>query len=132
MRRFTAESFGEIIPTNWEEICDVLNSFAEAAIREEDDEDIQREILNVIWEKYSSGKLAGIVPEEQYEKETVLDENGDPVNYEAAVILMDDDLREKLQMKLSPCSRQEFFDEYAKAHQEKYNEGFAPAVGGEW
>lgn len=132
MRKFTAESFGSNCPENWEDICNVLNSIGEAAIREEEDEDIQRNILEIIWEKYSSGKLAGIVPEERWNEENVLDENGDPVDYEAAVQLMDDDIREGLHAKLSPCSNQKFFDEYAKAHREKFGEDFAPAVGKPW
>jgi hypothetical protein len=66
------------------------------------------------------------------EWENVLDENGDPVNYEAAVALMDDDLREELHRKMSPCSNQKFFDEYAKAHKKRFGEDFAPAVDGEW
>lgn len=63
---------------------------------------------------------------------TVLDENGSAVDYAAAVNLMDDDLREELHIKLAPCTDQEFFDEYAKAHREKFGEDFAPAVGKPW
>lgn len=41
-----------------------------------------------------------------------------------AVQLMDDEIREAVHMDLSPCSDQEFFDEYCKRHFEKYNEEF--------
>lgn len=44
------------------------------------------------------------------------------VNFEAAVILMDDDIREELHMKMAPCTEQEFFEAYAKAHEEKFGE----------
>lgn len=63
---------------------------------------------------------------------TVKNVHGNPVNFSAAVALMDDDLREELHEKLSPCSDQEFFEAYAKAHKEKFGEDFAPFVGGNW
>lgn len=63
---------------------------------------------------------------------TVKNINGAPVNYSAAVALMDGELREELHEKLSPCSDQEFFEAYAKAHKEKLNEDFAPFVGENW
>lgn len=62
----------------------------------------------------------------------VKDTNGNPVNFSAAVALMNDELREELHAELSPCSDQEFFEAYAKAHKEKFNEDFAPFVGGIW
>lgn len=36
--------------------------------------------------------------------------------------MMDDEIRESLHSALAPCSEQEFFDAYCKAHQEKYGE----------
>lgn len=39
----------------------------------------------------------------------VIDRDGRPVSYEAAVNLMDDELRELLHANLAPCSEQEFF-----------------------
>lgn len=47
---------------------------------------------------------------------------GVEINYDAAVALMDDDIREELHEALSPCTDQEFFDEYCKAHLEKFKE----------
>lgn len=38
----------------------------------------------------------------------VIDRDGRPVSYEAAVNLMDDELRELLHANLAPCSEQEF------------------------
>ena len=63
---------------------------------------------------------------------TVKNVHGNPVNYSAMVVLMDNELREELHEKLSPCSDQEFFEAYAKAHKEKFGEDFAPFVGGNW
>ena len=51
----------------------------------------------------------------------VQDEDGRTVDYAAAVELMDDDLREQLHMEMAPCTNQEFYSAYVKAHAEKYN-----------
>lgn len=45
---FTAESFGADLPENWEEICSILNEYAESHPDEEP---------NDIWEAYWQGKL---------------------------------------------------------------------------
>lgn len=45
---FTAESFGSDLPENWEDICSILNDYAES----HPDED-----PNEIWEDYWQGKL---------------------------------------------------------------------------
>jgi len=50
--------------------------------------------------------------------------NGKPFDCDAAVNLMDDDLREELHAELAPCTDQEFFDAYVKAHLEKFGEEF--------
>lgn len=52
----------------------------------------------------------------------VINMNGTKINYEAAVELMDDELREELHMDLAPCTEQDFFTAYEKAHAEKYGE----------
>lgn len=51
--------------------------------------------------------------------------NNDQVDFEVAVNLMDDEIREALHAELAPCTEQEFFDAYCKAHEEKYGEEFA-------
>ena len=55
---------------------------------------------------------------------TVYDHNGNKISYEVAVNLMDDEIRERLHYEIAPCSEQEFFDVYLKAHKEKFNEDF--------
>lgn len=60
------------------------------------------------------------------------DANGNIQDYDAAVNLMDDELREEIHAELAPCTNQEFIEEYARRHKEKYNEDFAPWVGGSW
>lgn len=64
--------------------------------------------------------------EEAKEKKypTVKNESGKEVDYEEAVNLMDDDIREELHMELAPCSNQEFFDAYCARHLETFGESF--------
>ena len=58
---------------------------------------------------------------------------GNEVNYDAAVELMDDDIREQLHDQMAPCTEQEFFDAYAKAHAEKFDgEELAPYYNLAW
>ena len=63
---------------------------------------------------------------------TVHDRDGKELCFEAAVTIMDDDIREKLHMELAPCTEQEFFVAYAKEHEDRHGEGFAPYIGGNW
>ncbi len=51
--------------------------------------------------------------------------NNTQVDFEAAVNLMDDEIREAIHAELAPCTEQEFFDAYCEAHEEKYGEEFA-------
>ena len=50
----------------------------------------------------------------------VINMNGTEINYEAAVELMDDEIRESIWGTVD--SEQEFFTAYEKAHAEKYGE----------
>lgn len=50
--------------------------------------------------------------------------NNEAVDFDAAVSLMDDEIREEVHSEMAPCSEQEFMDAYAKAHHEKYGEEF--------
>lgn len=54
----------------------------------------------------------------------VINQNGEEIDFEVAVSLMDDEIREDLNRELAPCSEQEFFQAYEKAHEEKYGEEF--------
>lgn len=44
--------------------------------------------------------------------------------FEAAVALMDDELREQVHMDLAPCTEEEFLEAYKAAHLAKYGEEF--------
>lgn len=55
-------------------------------------------------------------------KKMVVNLAGTEINFDAAVELMDDEIREKLSEELAPCSEQEFFTAYEHAHAEKYGE----------
>lgn len=52
----------------------------------------------------------------------VINGYGIEVDFELAVGLMDDDLRELVHVETAPCTTQEFFDAYAAKHAEKYGE----------
>ena len=44
------------------------------------------------------------------------------IDFDAAVSLMDNEIREEIARDLAPCTEQEFFDAYCKAHEDKYGE----------
>lgn len=52
----------------------------------------------------------------------VMNNYGTEIEWNAALALMDDDLREELSADLAPCTEQEFFTAYAKAHGNKFGE----------
>lgn len=56
---------------------------------------------------------------------TVINSWGTEIYYDAAVQHMDDDIREELHLELAPCTEQEFFDAYCKAHLERFGEDFS-------
>ena len=70
------------------------------------------------------------VPEE-YFNIWVRNIKGERCNWAEVVQLMDDDLREEI-ARYFDGDEQEFFELYAKRHFQKYDEDFAPFVGGEW
>lgn len=53
---------------------------------------------------------------------TVINTWGTEINFEAAVALMDDEIREEIAGTVD--AEQEFFDAYCKAHEAKFGEGF--------
>lgn len=59
----------------------------------------------------------------------VINKSGTQINYDAAVQLMDDDLREEIHAKLAPCTEQEFFTAYEAAHAEKFGEEWKLSKG---
>lgn len=52
----------------------------------------------------------------------VTNKNGAQIDFDAAVALMDDSIREALNAELAPCTEQEFFAAYETAHEEQYGE----------
>jgi hypothetical protein len=50
--------------------------------------------------------------------------SGQQRDFAACATLMDDDLREAVHMDLTPCTAQEFINEYGRRHLEKYGEIF--------
>ena len=60
-------------------------------------------------------------------RKIVVNEYGVEVDFEAAVMYMDDDIREEIHNELAPCTEQEFFDEYSKRHVGKFGEAWEMA-----
>lgn len=54
----------------------------------------------------------------------VRNENGVSIDFNAAVSLMDDEIREAIHADLAPCTEQEFFTAYEKAYTDKYGEAW--------
>lgn len=52
----------------------------------------------------------------------VINMNGTAIDFETAVSMMDDEIRESVHAELAPCTEQEFFAAYEIAHAEKYGE----------
>lgn len=55
---------------------------------------------------------------------TVTDQSGNQIDYESAVLLMDDAIREQLHDALAPCSPQEFYNAYVLQHRAKFHDDF--------
>jgi len=47
--------------------------------------------------------------------------NDKEIDFDVAVNLMDDEIREELHSQLAPCTDQDFMDAYVKAHAEKFD-----------
>lgn len=64
------------------------------------------------------------------QKTLVKNAHGKELDLSVARALMDDDLCERLHCTVDTA--QDFFDAYARAHEDHYGEDFAPYVGGDW
>ena len=60
---------------------------------------------------------------EENKMKTIKDYNGNNIDFEAAVMLMDDEIREQLH-GMGIEDEQEFYNAYCEKHYEKYNEEF--------
>jgi len=58
--------------------------------------------------------------------------HGDLIDYESAVALMDDDIREEMHAEGTWDAPQAFLAEYARRHLERYQEDFQPWISGRW
>ena len=50
--------------------------------------------------------------------------NGEMVDFDVAVNMMDEETCEEIHEDIAPCTDQEFIDEYVKRHEKKYGETF--------
>lgn len=58
------------------------------------------------------------------EDNTVMNGYGVELNFDAAVQMMDADIREELHGELAPCTEQEFFDAYCSVYEKRFGEPF--------
>lgn len=68
----------------------------------------------------------------EYERAQFIDAKGKSREYGDAVKQMDKELRKELISKIGPCYPQDFIEHYAKFHEERFGEPFAPFAGGAW
>ena len=101
------ESFGAECPENWEEFAAEIN----AIINEKYSDDADRDATDEIWEQYWRGEVG-----------TVVNSWGTAVQFNVAVQMMDDDIRERLNMDIAPCTQQAFFNAYAEEHEKVFGE----------
>ena len=55
---------------------------------------------------------------------TIIDVDGNEIDFDVAVTYMDDGLREEIHREFSPCTAQEFYDAYCKLHEHEFGEEF--------
>ena len=110
----TIDSFGAEVPANWEQIAAYLNEIIDRRGISED-----HNAVNELWEAYWAGDLPGSPAAVQDGK--VINKAGKEIDFQAAVELMDDDIREALHSE-GYETEQEFFAAYEAAHAAKYGE----------
>jgi len=66
--------------------------------------------------------LQSLTGAEMTTQKYVINQYGKEIDFDAAVNLMDDDIREQLHDELAPCTPQVFFDAYVSAHEKKFGE----------
>lgn len=55
---------------------------------------------------------------------TITTIDGQQVDFDAAVILMEDEIRERLHSEMAPCGEQEFYDAYAAEDRARFGSDF--------
>jgi hypothetical protein len=58
---------------------------------------------------------------------TVNNPHGVKIDFEAAVAIMDNEIREIIHAEHAPCGAQEFFDAYCGEHETQFGTEFEPA-----
>ena len=88
-------------------------------------------ICGKCWDTETYGKFEAETTDQLLDHECCLDEGDNVINFDAAVNLMDDKIRESL-TDITPCTRTEYLKEYADKHEKEYGEDFEPWVNGTW
>lgn len=73
------------------------------------------------WNSISCGQVVSVeISDEPEQDESVVEIDGQEINFEAAVNLMDEEIREQLHSKMAPCKPQDFVNAYLSAHAIKF------------
>ncbi len=81
------------------------------------------EMKNLYW--LTDDEADGLAKElKRIRDSKVVDSDGNEYDWNTVVSCMDDDIRERVHREMAPCSNQEFFDAYVKAHWENFGENF--------
>lgn len=120
--KWTIDAWGnEYPPENAEEILAIANGLIEDYAETHNEEDTDEYSMK-LWEYYCYSDVFGGEKAEALLASAVINASGKIIDYRAAAGLMDDEIREDLHAQLAPCTEQEFFSAYEKAHAEKFGE----------
>lgn len=81
-----------------------------------------RDFVDVFGGAKGKAEIELRVSQKFYFDKTVVNDWGEVFGVDVAVGCMDNELMEEIYWDLSPCTEQEFFNEYAKRHAKKFNE----------
>ena len=128
----TADSFGSMLPSNWEAIANALNCeiFDRIGTTPECSKEEAYDRAAAIWEDYCNGDLPGIPAAEEEDEDMKLsldngtnyltiedlEDNRDTIlsRWDALVEAMDDGTREEVHSAMAPCDELEFLAEYLR------------------
>lgn len=122
--KFTAfDTFGEVIDYVETALGEYANEHDVEAIADEVCEwtEIHRGVYKITQDGPDFWKA---VERHAYPENTIVTHYGNRYDFDLAVSLMDDDVREEVHADYAPCTNQEFFDAYCEYHKKAFKETF--------
>ena len=124
-------SFDWNCPLNWAEVTKYMNGLIDEYSEDHSEEEI-RQYTDEVFTAYCNEELIGCPKpiyddqwkhshNEEIEQAEKIVCNG---QYDLAASLMDKELREELERRISPCDEEEFLAVYIVFHKKKYGEAF--------